>query len=118
MPEGFGSSLEVILPKLGNGYIVPDAEVGRALALENPEAFYLALSGECFHNVTVTGGKKLAEGPLQMKRDLREVQRQIEELGTQADAQEGSVTQLGSQIQALTSLLEQLEANAATPSKR
>ncbi len=74
----------MILPKLGNGYIVPDAETGRALALENPDAFYLALSGECFHNVTVTGGKKLAEGPLQMKRDLREVQRQIEELGAQA----------------------------------
>ena len=41
VPENFGSSLEVILPKLGNGYIVPDAETGRALALENPDAFYL-----------------------------------------------------------------------------
>ncbi len=27
--DGFGKSLEVILPKLGNGYIVPDPEVGR-----------------------------------------------------------------------------------------
>ena len=26
--DGFGKSLEVILPKLGNGYIVPDPEVG------------------------------------------------------------------------------------------
>jgi chromosome segregation protein len=111
VPENFGSSLEVILPKLGNGYIVPDAETGRALALENPDAFYLALSGECFHNVTVTGGKKLAEGPLQMKRDLREVQRQLEELGRKLAMQESSVAQLGSEIQALTSLLDQLEAD-------
>jgi chromosome segregation protein len=110
VPENFGSSLEVILPKLGNGYIVPDAETGRALALENPDAFYLALSGECFHNVTVTGGKKLAEGPLQMKRDLRDVQRQIEELGRTLAARESSVTQLGSEIQALTALLDTLEA--------
>ena len=110
VPESFGTSLEVILPKLGNGYIVPDAETGRALALENPDAFYLALSGECFHNVTVTGGKKLAEGPLQMKRDLREVQHQIEELGARLGAQEHSAALLGSEIHALASLLENLEA--------
>jgi chromosome segregation protein len=110
VPETFGSSLEVILPKLGNGYIVPDAETGRALALENPDAFYLALSGECFHNVTVTGGKKLAEGPLQMKRDLREVQRQIEELGSRLIAQESSAARLGVEIHALAQLLESLEA--------
>ncbi len=110
VPEDFGTSLEVILPKLGNGYIVPDAATGRALALENPDAFYLALSGECFHNVTVTGGKKLAEGPLQMKRDLREVQRQYEELARRLAGQESYVAQLGSEIQALTLLLDQLEA--------
>lgn len=109
VPENFGTSLEVILPKLGNGYIVPDAETGRALALENPDAFYLSLSGECFHNVTVTGGKKVAEGPLQMKRDLREVQRQIEELARAMASQEQTVAQLGSEIQGLTVLLDQLE---------
>ncbi|PSH04635.1 MAG: chromosome segregation protein SMC [Acidobacteria bacterium] len=110
VPDTFGSSLEVILPKLGNGYIVPDAETGRALALENPDAFYLALSGECFHNVTVTGGKKVAEGPLQMKRELREVQRQVEELARRLASQENTVAQLGSEIHALTSLLDRLEA--------
>ena len=31
--NGFGKSLEVILPKLGNGYIVTDAAIGRTLAL-------------------------------------------------------------------------------------
>ena len=110
VPENFGSSLEVILPKLGNGYIVPDADTGRALALENPEAFYLSLTGECFHNVTVTGGKKLAEGPLQMKRDLRDVQRQIEELARNMADRERGLAQLGSEIQGMTSLLETLEA--------
>jgi len=110
VPENFGTSLEVILPKLGNGYIVPDAETGRALALENPDAFYLALTGECFHNVTVTGGKKLAEGPLQMKRDLREVQRQTEELGRAIVTAECSLEQLGGEILGLTSLMESLES--------
>jgi chromosome segregation protein len=110
VPENFGSSLEVILPKLGNGYIVPDAATGRALALENPDAFYLSLSGECYHNVTVTGGKKLAEGPLQMKRDLRDVQHRIDELTRTLSEQELAVTRLGSEIHSLNSLLEGLEA--------
>ena len=110
VPENFGSSLEVILPKLGNGYIVPDAETGRALALENPDAFYLSLSGECYHNVTVTGGKKLAEGPLQMKRELRDVQRQIDELTGRLAAQEQTVSRLGGEIQELMTLLDKLEA--------
>ena len=38
--------------------------IGRSLALENPDVFFLSHSGECFHNVTVTGGKKRSEGPL------------------------------------------------------
>jgi len=109
-PENFGTSLEVILPKLGRGYIVPDAATGRALALENPDAFYLSLSGECFHNVTVSGGKKLAEGPLQMKRDLREVQHRLAEMEAQMGTQENQAAQLGMEIHALTSLLERLEA--------
>lgn len=75
--DGFGSSLEVILPKLRNGYVVPDTEIGRTLALENPEAFFLAPNGECFHNVTVTGGKPSAEGPLALKRELRSAQQML-----------------------------------------
>jgi chromosome segregation protein len=76
--DGFGSSLEVILPKLREGYVTPDADTARNLALENPHAFFLAPSGECFHNVTVTGGKPSVEGPLALKRELRETQRKLE----------------------------------------
>jgi chromosome segregation protein len=75
--DGFGRSLEAILPKLREGYVAPDPEVARSLALENPSAFFLAPSGECFHNVTVTGGKPGAEGPLALKRELRDTLQKI-----------------------------------------
>ena len=78
MLDGFGRSLEVILPKLREGYVTPDSDTARTLALENPHAFFLAPSGECFHNVTVTGGKPRAEGPLALKRELRETQQKLE----------------------------------------
>jgi len=108
--DGFGKSLEVILPKLRDGYIVPGSDAARGLALENPDAFFLSQSGECFHNVTVTGGKQRAEGPLSMKRELREVLRQLEDLERALRDEEMRVLTLGREIKDLGSLLERLEA--------
>jgi len=107
--NGFGKSLEVILPKLGNGYIVPDADVGRDLALQNPDAFFLSQSGECFHNVTVTGGKQRSEGPLAMKRELREVLRQAADVERAMAEEQTRVTALTREINELTSRLQHLE---------
>jgi chromosome segregation protein len=108
--DGFGKSLEVILPKLRDGYIVPDSGLGRELALENPDAFFLsAQSGECFHNVTVTGGKQRAEGPLSMKRELRDVLRLLTELEEALRTEEHRALTLGREIKDFTSLLERLE---------
>ncbi len=107
--DGFGKSLEVILPKLGNGYIVPDAEVGRDLALQNPDAFFLSRSGECFHNVTVTGGKQRSEGPLAMKRELREVLRQAADVERSIAEEQTRVAGLTREIGELTGLLQRLE---------
>jgi chromosome segregation protein len=108
--NGFGKSLEVILPKLRDGYIVPEANAARGLALENPDAFFLSQSGECFHNVTVTGGKQRAEGPLSMKRELRDVLRQMEEIETALRDEETHVLTLGREIKELTFLFERLES--------
>jgi chromosome segregation protein len=107
--DGFGKSLEVILPKLRDGYIVPGSDTARGLALENPDAFFLSQSGECFHNVTVTGGKQRSEGPLSMKRELREVLRQLEDLERALREEEMRVLTLGREIKDFTSLLERLE---------
>ncbi len=76
--DGFGKSLEVILPKLREGFVAPDSYTARSLALSNPHAFFLAPSGETFHNVTVTGGRPRAQGPLALKRELAEVQQKVE----------------------------------------
>jgi len=107
--NGFGKSLEVILPKLRDGYIVPDPGVARELALSNPDAFFLSESGECFHNVTVTGGKQRTEGPLSMKRELRDVLRMLQEIERTLGEEERRAATLGREIAELTSLLDRLE---------
>ena len=116
--NGFGRSLEVILPKLRDGYIVPDPEFARELALENPESFFLSQSGECFHNVTVTGGKQRAEGPLSMKRELRDVLRMLAELEQALRHEEMRVLTLGREIKDLTSLLDRLEGEKRDAEKQ
>jgi chromosome segregation protein len=117
--DGFGRSLEVILPKLRDGYIVPDPKFARELALENPESFFLSQSsGECFHNVTVTGGKQRAEGPLSMKRELRDVLRMLTELEQALRQEEMRVLTLGREIKDLTSLLDRLEEDKREAEKQ
>ena len=107
--NGFGRSLEMILPKLGNGYIVPDPAMARTLALSSPDAFFLSQSGECFHNVTVTGGKQRSEGPLSMKRELRDVLRQLDELERALREKEILALTLAREIGEHTALLDRLE---------
>ncbi len=116
--NGFGRSLEVILPKLRDGYIVPGPAIGRELALENPDAFFLSQSGECFHNVTVTGGKQRAEGPLSMKRELREVIRLLAGLEEALRHEEMRVLTLGREIKDFTSLLDRLESEKRESEKQ
>ncbi|MGA2991990.1 MAG: AAA family ATPase, partial [Candidatus Korobacteraceae bacterium] len=116
--NGFGKSLEVILPKLGNGYIVSNPDTGRSLALENPDAFFLSQSGECFHNVMVTGGKQRSEGPLSLKRELREVLRQMAELERILGQQETRVALLGREIGELAALLDKLENDSREADKQ
>ncbi len=110
--NGFGKSLEVILPKLREGYIASGSGLARNLALENPSAFFLSPSGECFHNVTVTGGKQRTGGPLSMKRELREVERSLSALEGQMQKQEERVAVLSRDLRELGTLLDRLEGEA------
>ncbi len=117
--DGFGKSLEVILPKLGNGYIVDDPAVARELALSSPDAFFLSSqTGECFHNVTVTGGRQRSEGPLSMKRELRDVLRTLEELESALREKETLGLTLGREIKEQTSLLDRLEEDKRDAEKQ
>jgi chromosome segregation protein len=113
--DGFGRSLEVILPKLRDGFVTPDAEQAKSLALENPDAFFLAPTGECFHNVTVTGGKPSREGPLALKGELRETQKKLDKVEAelaQTEMTAASLARLLSQLGARFESLSEERRNA------
>ena len=78
--NGFGPSLEVLLPRLREGFVTPDAETARQLAFEHPEGYFLSPTGETFHGSMVTGGRPSSGGPLALKRELKEVEAELENL--------------------------------------
>jgi chromosome segregation protein len=108
--NGFGHSLETILPKLGNGYLVEDPAEALRLAGHHPHAYFLTPEGECFHNATVTGGKPATEGPLALKRELREAEGRLAKL-------EASLTQAESDAAGLLKTIEELAAQLDTRSE-
>ena len=104
--NGFGRSLESILPKLKHSYVVEDPNEALRLAARYAHAYFLTPGGECFHNATVTGGKPASEGPLALKRELREAEGRLAKLETglaQAETEAAALTQT---IEELTAQLE------------
>ncbi len=104
--NGFGHSLETILPKLRNGYVAPDADTARNLAQSHPEAFFLAPSGETFHSLTVTGGRVRAQGPLALKRELAEVQQKLDAVQADLTQTDLATVALQHQIATLNATIE------------
>jgi chromosome segregation protein len=104
--NGFGRSLEVLLPKLRDGFVTPDAETARMLALQFPDGYFLAPSGEMFHHVTVTGGRPSSGGPLALKRELKEVQTKLAALEKELGETDLRTATLQRDLQAQNGALE------------
>ena len=106
--NGFAHSLEAMLPKLRDGYLAPSAEVARTMATQHPHGYFLAPTGECFHNATVSGGKPAAEGPLAVKRELRETQKKLEKVEAELGQSEINAVAAARAIEELAGRLEEL----------
>jgi chromosome segregation protein len=104
--NGFGRSLESLLPKLRHGYLAENAIEAQRLALRYLHAYFLTPEGECFHRSTVTGGKPASEGPLALKRELRETEGRLTKLETELSDAEKEAEALTYAIEELTAELE------------
>jgi chromosome segregation protein len=104
--NGFGTSLEGMLPKLRDGFIAGDTETARRLAAEYPRSFFLSPSGEAFHNATVTGGRVREQGPLALKRELGEVREKLEATEAALAQAELDAAGLQREVRELTAGLE------------
>ncbi len=76
------------------------------MAAQHAYAYFLTLEGECFHSATVTGGKPASEGPLALKRELRETEKRLAGLEANLAQAETEATRLARTIEELASQLE------------
>jgi chromosome segregation protein len=106
--NGFGGHLEAMLPKLRHGYLAPDSATARQLSTTHRHGYFLAPSGEYFHNGTVSGGKPATEGPLAVKRELRDTLRKVESVAAELETVEASSIAATRAIEELTTRLELL----------
>ena len=106
MLNGFGRSLEAVLPKLRHSYLAENAIDAQCFALRYGHAYFLTPEGECFHRTTVTGGKPASEGPLALKRELRETEGRLTTIESDLAKAEGDAEALTRAIEELTGQLE------------
>ncbi len=118
--NGFGNSLEWVLPKLKHGYLVESSALARELTEQHAQAYFLTPEGECFHNSTVTGGKPASEGPLALKRDLRatlsrlaNLETDLAQAETEASVLNRTIDDLEAQLEASGDERRQAESDAA-----
>jgi len=104
--NGFGRSLEGVLPKLRHGYLTDNAIDAQRLALRYGHAYFLTPDGECFHRSTVTGGKPASEGPLALKRELRDTESRLAKLETDLEQAQREADALSRAIEEITAQLE------------
>ena len=90
------------------------------MAAQYAQGYFLTPGGECFHNATVTGGKPSSEGPLALKRELRETAKRLAVLETnlaQAEAEAATLTrnieEMTAQLEARSGERRQAETDAA-----
>jgi chromosome segregation protein len=104
--NGFGKSLEVLLPKLREGFVTPDAETARTLALQYPEGYFLSPTGETFHGSMVTGGRPSSGGPLALKRELKEVETKLAALNQELASTDARTAELQHELAAQNAMIE------------
>ncbi len=119
--NGLGRSLESVLPKLRHGYLTENPLDAQRLALRYGHAYFLTPGGECFHRTTVTGGKPASEGPLALKRELRETESRLAKIGAdldrtlhEAEAFNRAIEETTAQLEARGEERRQSESETAT----
>ncbi len=92
--EPLGGAAKHFLPKLRNAYLVENSAVAEQLAREHTEHHFVTPEGTCYHGRLVSGGRPGEAGPLQLKREMRQLLARTVELAQLANEAAGRLEQL------------------------
>ena len=71
--DPLGPAAKHFLPKLATAYLVETPEAAEQLSRRHPANHFVTPEGTCYHGRLVTGGRPGEAGPLQIKRELRQL---------------------------------------------
>ncbi|HEY7334174.1 MAG TPA: chromosome segregation protein SMC [Bryobacteraceae bacterium] len=97
--NGLTSAPQGLVPRVARCFLAADRDSAQRLAEEHPDCYFLLADGVSYHGYAVSGGRKTGGGPLALKRELRELNGQVELRQRDTDA--------------LTREIEELERGAA-----
>jgi chromosome segregation protein len=83
--DPLGPAAKHFLPKLAAAYLVETAEAAERLAHIHPAHHFVTVEGTCYHGRLVSGGRRDEAGPLQIKRELRQLHTRASEAAHAAD---------------------------------
>jgi len=119
LTNGLSQAPAELLPRLARCFIASDRTAAQRLAMQYPDLYFLLPDGVCYHGHAVSGGRKTGQGPLGLKRELREVSAQVEEkqrvVETTAEslqAVQEEAARLGEELEVLRARQQQEEKEA------
>lgn len=117
--NGLTSAPANLLTRLAHCYLAADRASAQRLSIRYPDAFFLLPDGVSYHGHAVSGGKKTGGGPLALKRELRELQvqvqvkhREVQETTELVDGLEREITLYTEDLERLRGLQQAQEKEA------
>jgi chromosome segregation protein len=119
LTNGLSQAPAELLPRLARCFLAADRASAQRLAMQYPDLYFLLPDGICYHGHAVSGGRKTGQGPLGLKRELREVsslaaakQRQVEQTSRELAALEEQIARLAAELEALRASQQSEEKEA------
>lgn len=99
-----------LLPRVSLCFVAEDRAAAQRLAMAYPHLHFLLPDGYCYHGHTLSGGKKTGSGPLQLKREARELGVELAAKQRALDAEAARLEDANREIAALEAEVERLRS--------
>jgi chromosome segregation protein len=105
--DPLGAAAKQFLPRLRSAYLTDSATAAEKLAGDNPQFAFVAPDGTCYQGRMVTGGRADEAGPLGMKRELRSLDVQLNDLEQRDANSRAALEDLTAELRATEQSLEE-----------
>ncbi len=100
--------LQFFRSHIGNAYIVEDLAQAWRLSGEHPGKTFVAGSGEVVSDRVISWGERSSHGPLSLKREMRDLDRRVEEARRESHRATQRVDELGARMEELSTTTQEL----------